>query len=92
MASSAYVRFSSFTIDAATRTPITVPAGSKKVIIRNADLANAATLYDADVGGNSIPLAAGTEHELPSVSTTDATVVWAQADAGTGPIRAEYFT
>ena len=90
MASSEYVRYASVTIDSVTRTPITVPRGCRRVFLTNADIENDATIYDADAAGSSLPLPAGSRIELPPVSVAGATVVWVQASAGTGPIRAEY--
>jgi hypothetical protein len=95
MADAARTRFYSTTIDAASRTPITVPHACRAVVLRNADLTNNCTIYDADIGGTGITLAAGAERRFGvadskgSCYDQDAVVVWATADAGTGPIEVE---
>lgn len=91
------IRFGSFTIDSASRTPITVPATCHRVVLRNADLVNDATMWDAASAGNSKALSAGAEQRfeiegasvVPYFAGADI-VVWVQASSGTGPIIAEY--
>jgi len=95
MPSSATTRFQTTTIDAASRTPITVPVSCRAAVLRNADLTNDCTIYDADVGGTGITLAAGAErrfgvpHRAGIWFYANDVVVWAQAAAGTGPIEME---
>lgn len=93
MTASARVRFKSFTIDSVSRTAITVLLACKSIILRNSGSADV-TLYDADTGGESQRLPGGAEHVLPSERSTayaeGETVIWAQADSGTGPITVEY--
>lgn len=95
MANASHTRFESFTIDAVSRTPITAQVACHAVVIRNADLVNDCTIYHADSGGSGVTLSAGAERrfEVPSrvgsYFQAAEVVVWAQADAGTGPIHAE---
>lgn len=94
MATSAYVRFKPFTIDAVSRTPITVLVSAKSMVIRNTDIAKDATLYDADSGGDSIALPAGGQHTLPAERATryalGETVLWADVGSGVGSLNVEY--
>ena len=95
MANASNTRFSSVTIDAASRTPITAPADCRAIVLRNADLTNDCTIYDADSGGSSITLSSGAERRFGVESRTGRyfasgdVVVWATAAAGTGPITVE---
>ena len=90
------VRFDSVTIDAVSRTPILADFECSVVTLRNADLVNDATLYDAASGGSSLTLSAGQSRSFnPSSGIRQVswragdTIVWAQASAGTGPIEVE---
>lgn len=89
------IRYSSITIDPATRTALTVPVDCNAVNIWNRDVVNDATLYDAASGGNSRPLAAGTSVSYRRQAMrgdqwhAGETIVWAQSAAGTGPILVE---
>ena len=90
------IRFDSVTIDAVTRTAIRALVDCHVVTLTNADLVNDCTLYDAETGGGSRPLAAGQSVTYRRRTTdggqwgTRDVMVWAIADAGTGPIRLEY--
>ena len=96
MANASHTRFSSVTIDAASRTPIPASVACRAVVLRNADLTNDCTIYDADSGGSGITLSAGAERRFGVESRTgayfaaDDVVVWATAASGTGPITVEH--
>jgi hypothetical protein len=87
------IRFESVTIDASTRTPIRATVDCQILELHNADLVNDCTLYDAETGGGSWPVQAGTKEAFerhPSYGgqwRNGDIVVWATAAAGTGPIR-----
>ena len=90
------VHFDSVTIDSVSRTPILADFECTVVTVRNADIVNDATLYDAASGGSGITLAAGQSRAFrPQVGSRQVswragdTVVWAQAASGTGPIEVE---
>jgi len=95
------LQFKSFTIDSVSRTAITVPVACHAVALRNDDLANDCTLYDAATSGNSKTLRSGAEENVVGIPTASApypsyrfasgdTVCWIQADAGTGPITGTF--
>lgn len=89
------VNFASVTIDSAGRTAIPAQVDCTVVQVRNTDLTNDATIYDAATGGTGVTLAAGSSRTFrpqPGRAVTwhaNDTVVWAQAAAGTGPIEVE---
>jgi hypothetical protein len=96
MAQSKKLRFHSFTIDAATRTPITADVGCNAVALRNLDTTNACTMFDADTGGGSKTLPAGSEQvfrrqaNVGSYWEPGEIILWVTAVSGTGPIVVEY--
>ena len=95
MPSSNRIAFGSFTIDTVTRTPITLPRGCARMIVRNNDLTNDCTLYDASVGGSSMILTAGSEKLFVwpvFLGEANEIVCWATASSGTGPVVTEYYS
>lgn len=95
MATSSRMQFGSFTIDAVIRTPITMPRGCSRIVVRNDDLSNACTLFDASTAGNSFRLTPGAVKEFPWPGFHGAPneiFLWATADAGTGPLVTEYYS
>ena len=90
------IRYDSVTIDAVSRTPLTAIVDCSVIRIINGDTVNACTLYDASTGGGSLPLPAGADVTYRRSPNRGGhwgfgeTILWAQADAGTGPIRVEY--
>ena len=93
MATSARLDYSSFTLNAVTRTPITLAAQCSRVVLYNTDLSNGATLYAGDSGGTGKALPAGGQAEFswPSpIGQASEVLVWGLADAGTPAITVEY--
>lgn len=79
----------SVTIDAVTRTPISLQGGVTRAVIRNTDTVNDCTIYDRDSAGSGVVLAAGRELVIdwPSpVGENTEILCWATAAAGTGPL------
>lgn len=93
MASSNRVNYNSFTLNAVTRTPITLAALCSRVVLYNTDLTNGATLYTDDIGGTGKTLPAGGQAQFswPSpIGDASEVLLWGLADAGTPAITVEY--